>query len=63
MLSSVVVMSIAIFTIFRIIKNMRINTIITNPLINIPALVIIIFIASMIITIIFKKIKIINKIV
>lgn len=94
MLPSVVVMSIAIFTIFRnnkmlnekhrhllniahytlgiylvhpiifkIIKNMRINTIITNPLINIPALVIIIFIASMIITIIFKKIKIINKIV
>ena len=63
MLSSVVVMSIAIFTIFRIIKNMRINTIITNPLINIPALVIIIFIASMSITIIFKKIKIINKIV
>ena len=63
MLPSVVVMSIAIFTIFRIIKNMGINTIIINSLIKIPALVIIILIVSMIITIIFKKIKIINKIV
>lgn len=49
--------------IFRIIKNMQINTISINPLVIIPILVIIIFIFSMIITIILKKIKIINKVV
>lgn len=94
MLPSVILMSMAIFTLFRsnkvlnekhdylltmanytlgiylihplilrVIKDIGINTTIISPLIMIPIMTVIVFIASIIITIILKKIKIINKII
>ena len=49
--------------IFRLIKNIGISTTIISPLIMIPIMSAIVFIASMIIILILKKVKIMNKII